>query len=107
MGSQAVRMCREHTPDITLMDLRMPVMSGVEAIRAIHKDFPGARFIVLTTYHGDEDIHRALKAGARAYLPKGLSDTDITASGSGHSTLVGGQRASHKPINGLTTRTVP
>jgi len=55
----------------------MPVMSGVEAIRAIHKDFPGARFIVLTTYHGDEDIHRALKAGAQAYLLKGMSDTEL------------------------------
>jgi DNA-binding NarL/FixJ family response regulator len=76
-GSQAVRMFREQTPDITLMDLRMPVMSGVEAIRAIHKEFPGARFIVLTTYHGDEDIHRALKAGAQAYLLKGMSDTEL------------------------------
>src|SRR5215469_1190807 len=76
-GSQAVRMFREHTPDITLMDLRMPVMSGVETIRAIHKDFPGARFIVLTTFHGDEDIHRALKAGAQAYLLKGMSDTEL------------------------------
>jgi DNA-binding NarL/FixJ family response regulator len=76
-GAQAVRMFREQRPDITLMDLRMPVMSGVEAIRAIHKDFPGARFIVLTTYHGDEDIHRALKAGAQAYLLKGMSDVEL------------------------------
>jgi two-component system NarL family response regulator len=76
-GWQAVRMFREHTPDITLMDLRMPVMSGVEAIRAIHAEFSSARFIVLTTYHGDEDIHRALKAGAQAYLLKGMSDTEL------------------------------
>jgi len=76
-GLHAVRMFREHTPDITLMDLRMPRMSGVEAIRAIHADFPSARFIVLTTYHGDEDIHRALKAGAQAYLLKGMSDIEL------------------------------
>ncbi len=76
-GVEAVRMFQEHKPDITLMDLRMPLMSGVEAIRAIHMDFPGARFIVLTTYHGDEDIHRALKAGAQAYLLKGMSDTEL------------------------------
>src|SRR5947209_7264323 len=76
-GVHAVKMFREHKPDITLMDLRMPSMSGVEAIRAIHQEFPGARFIVLTTYHGDEDIHRALKAGAQAYLLKGMSDTEL------------------------------
>jgi len=76
-GLDAVRMFGEHKPDITLMDLRMPLMSGVEAIRAIHMDFPDARFIVLTTYHGDEDIHRALKAGAQAYLLKGMSDIEL------------------------------
>jgi DNA-binding NarL/FixJ family response regulator len=76
-GVEAVDMFRAHQPDITLMDLRMPVMSGVEAIRAIHKDFPSARFIVLTTYHGDEGIHRALKAGAQAYLLKGMSDMEL------------------------------
>jgi two-component system NarL family response regulator len=76
-GLHAVRMFREHKPDITLMDLRMPLMSGVEAIRAIHTEFPTARFIVLTTYHGDEDIHRALKAGAQAYLLKGMSDSEL------------------------------
>src|SRR5882724_1950259 len=76
-GLHAVQMFREHKPDITLMDLRMPLMSGVEAIRAIHADFPHARVIVLTTYNGDEDIHRALKAGAQAYLLKGMSDTEL------------------------------
>jgi DNA-binding NarL/FixJ family response regulator len=76
-GQQAVQMFREHEPDVTLMDLRMPVMGGVEAILTIRKSFPGAVFIVLTTYHGDEDIHRALKAGAQSYLLKGMSDGEL------------------------------
>jgi DNA-binding NarL/FixJ family response regulator len=76
-GAQAVMMFREHQPDVTLMDLRMPVMGGVEAIRAIRAFAPAAVFIVLTTYQGDEDIHRALKAGAQSYLLKGMSDTEL------------------------------
>ena len=76
-GRQAVQMFNEHRPDVTLMDLRMPVMGGVEAILTIRKSFPAAVFIVLTTYHGDEDIHRALKAGAQSYLLKGMSDTEL------------------------------
>jgi two-component system, NarL family, response regulator len=76
-GRQAVDLFHKHLPDVTLMDLRMPVMSGVEAIRTIRKDHPGGAFIVLTTYQGDEDIHRALKAGAQAYLLKGMSDTEL------------------------------
>lgn len=62
-GEQAVQMFREQKPNVTLMDLRMPVMDGVEAIRAIRHENPEASVIVLTTYQGDEDIHRALKAG--------------------------------------------
>jgi DNA-binding NarL/FixJ family response regulator len=76
-GVQAVQMFRAHLPDVTLMDLRMPRMSGVEAIRAIRETHPTATFIVLTTYSGDEDIHQALKAGARSYLLKGMSDTEL------------------------------
>ena len=67
-GRQAVELFRQHRPDITLMDLRMPEMNGVEAITAIRGEFPEARLIVLTTYDGDEDIYRALQAGARGYL---------------------------------------
>jgi two-component system, NarL family, response regulator len=74
-GQQAVQMFHQHEPEVTLMDLRMPVMSGVEAIRTIRKEKPSAAFIVLTTYDGDEDIYRALKAGARSYLLKGMSDS--------------------------------
>lgn len=76
-GLQAVQLFRERVPDVTLMDLRMPVMSGVEAIRTIRKEHPNSGFIVLTTYQGDEDIHRALKAGAQSYLLKGMSDTEL------------------------------
>ena len=76
-GIQAVEMFRKHLPDVTLMDLRMPVMTGVEAIRAIRDAHPTAAFVVLTTYHGDEDIHRALKAGAQSYLLKGMSDSEL------------------------------
>lgn len=69
-GREAIELFRRHKPDIVLMDLRMPVMSGVEAIEAIRQGFSAARVIVLTTYDGDEDIYRALQAGARGYLLK-------------------------------------
>src|SRR5678809_1751927 len=71
-GQQAVERYRQHQPDITLMDLRMPVLSGVDAIAQIRREFPNARIIVLTTYDGDEDIYRALQAGARGYLLKDM-----------------------------------
>jgi len=76
-GAEAVALFRQHQPDITLMDLRLPGMSGVEAIRAIRLEFPASRFIVLTTYEGDEDIHNALEAGAQAYLLKGMSQDEL------------------------------
>jgi two-component system NarL family response regulator len=69
-GQQAIDLYREHKPDITLIDLRMPVLGGVEAIAAIRKESPDARLIVLTTYDGDEDIYRSLQAGAKGYLLK-------------------------------------
>jgi DNA-binding NarL/FixJ family response regulator len=71
-GEEAVTLYQEHKPDVTLMDLRLPKMSGVDAILAIRSRNPGARFIVLTTYEGDEDIHRALEAGAQGYVIKGM-----------------------------------
>src|SRR5688572_5474139 len=67
-GEEAIEAFREHRPEIVLMDLRMPVMDGVSAIRAIRDEFPTARIIALSTYEGDEDIHRALAAGAKGYL---------------------------------------
>ena len=76
-GQEAVELFRRHHPDVTLMDLRMPGLSGVEAIRAIRRESPQSRFIVLTTYDGDEDIYRALEAGAQAYLLKDMPCEDI------------------------------
>ena len=76
-GQQAVELFRRHKPDVTLMDLVMPVMDGVEAIRAIRREFPQSRFIVLTTFDGDEDIHRAIQAGAQGYLLKGMKREEL------------------------------
>ena len=76
-GRRAVELFREHRPDVSLMDLRLPEMSGVQAITAIRKEFPAARIIVLTTYDGDEDIYRALQAGAQGYLLKGMSRDEL------------------------------
>lgn len=78
-GEEACALCASTPADVVLMDLRLPGMSGVEAIRRIHTAQPQLRFIVLTTYDGDEDIHRALEAGAQAYLLKGMAHTDVTA----------------------------
>lgn len=76
-GQQAVALFREHRPDVVLMDLRMPRMDGVSAIRAIKAEFPDARILALTTYQGDVEIHRALDAGARGYLIKDMEMTDV------------------------------
>ena len=76
-GKQAVVLFRQHEPDVTLMDLRMPIMSGVDAVIEIRRNFPAARIIVLTTFDGDEDIYRALQAGARAYLLKGMFGDEL------------------------------
>jgi DNA-binding NarL/FixJ family response regulator len=69
-GREAIQQFRTHRPDVTLMDIQMPEMNGVDALIAIRGEFPEARFIVLTTYTGDVQILRAVKAGARAYLLK-------------------------------------
>jgi DNA-binding NarL/FixJ family response regulator len=76
-GEDAVRMFHQQRPDVTLMDLRLPGMSGLEALRAIRRDDPGARCVVLTTYEGDEDIHQALAAGASGYLIKAMSNDTL------------------------------
>jgi DNA-binding NarL/FixJ family response regulator len=68
-GREAIQQFRTHRPDVTLMDLQMPEMSGLDALVAIRGEFPEARIIVLTTYSGDVQVVRALQAGARAYLP--------------------------------------
>ena len=76
-GERAVSLYREHRPDLVLMDLRMPVMEGVEAIRSITREFPTSRILALTTYEGDADIRRALEAGARGYLLKDMLLTEV------------------------------
>ena len=76
-GQQAIDLYREHRPDVMLIDLRMPVLTGVEAIAAIRREFSGARIIVLTTYDGDEDIYRSLQAGAQGYLLKDVFFEDL------------------------------
>jgi DNA-binding NarL/FixJ family response regulator len=76
-GEEAVSLFQQHRPDITLMDLQLPVMTGLEAIRSIRHLAPDARIIVLTMYHGDEDIHRALAAGAATYLLKDMLSDDL------------------------------
>lgn len=76
-GSEAVQQFRAHRPDVTLMDLQMPQMNGLDAMNAILGEFPEARIIVLTTYTGDVQVLRAMKTGARAYLLKNLLDKEL------------------------------
>ena len=76
-GQQAVELFRKHRPDVTLLDMRMPGMGGVEAATAIRAEFPTARMIALTTYGGDEDIRRALAAGVLAYLTKDVLHDEL------------------------------
>src|SRR5262249_49244497 len=76
-GEQARRLYARHRPDVALMDMRMPVMDGVDAITAIRADFPHARIVALSTFGGDEDIRRALLAGAQAYLTKDERHDDL------------------------------
>jgi len=77
-GREAIQQFRAHRPDITIMDLQMPEMNGLDAITAIRGEFPDAKIIVLTTYKGDVQILRALKAGARGYLLKSTIHKELT-----------------------------
>jgi two-component system NarL family response regulator len=76
-GKVGVELFRKHQPDVTLMDLRLPNLGGAEAVAKIRAEFPAARIIVLTTFDGDEDIYRALQAGARGYLLKGMFGDEL------------------------------
>ena len=76
-GREAIQQFRAHRPDVSLMDLQMPEMSGLDAVIAIRGEFPEAKIIVLTTYTGDVQVLRALKAGARAYLLKNLLHREL------------------------------
>jgi two-component system, NarL family, response regulator len=76
-GQQALDLYRKHLPDVALLDIRMPVMSGVEAAVAIRAEYPASRLIALTTYDGDENIRRAISAGVRAYLTKDVRHHEL------------------------------
>jgi len=76
-GGEAVELWKKHRPDVTLMDLRMPGLSGANAIYEIHEMSPEVRIIVLTTFDGDEDIYRAIRAGAKAYLLKDVKREEL------------------------------
>jgi len=110
-GPEAIEQFRLHQPDVTLMDLQMPGMNGIEAMIGIRSEFPNARVIVLTTYAGDVQVTRALKAGARAYILKGrlageLLDT-IRAVHAGQRRIppeVAADLAEHAGESGLTQR---
>jgi len=77
-GQEAIQLFEQHKPDVTLMDLRLPDMSGIDAMIAIRSKFPETRFIILTTFAGDAEIQRALQTGARAYLLKTMPPQEMT-----------------------------
>jgi DNA-binding NarL/FixJ family response regulator len=110
-GEEALEKYREVQPDVVLMDLSMPVMDGLEATRAILAEFPTARIVVLTTYAGDEDIHRALEAGAMGYLVKDMLAAEVLkvirsvmAGRRGIPPVVAAKLAEHTPRIALTPR---
>src|SRR5689334_326523 len=76
-GHEAIRGFREHQPDVTLMDLRLQDMSGIDVLIAIRAEFPEARIVMLTTFEGDVDIRRSLEAGARGYMLKNMPPKDL------------------------------
>jgi DNA-binding NarL/FixJ family response regulator len=78
-GSEALQRFREHQPDVTLMDIRLPDRSGIDTVIAIRSEFPEARILMLTTFEGDVEIQRALQAGARGYMLKSMPPSDLLA----------------------------
>ena len=112
-GAEAVEMYRLHRPDVVLMDLRLPDMSGIDALVAIRAEFTDARVIILTTFEGDVEIQRALKAGARGYLlkstpPKDLVETirHVYAGKKGIPSHIAAHLAEHLSDEALTEREV-
>jgi DNA-binding NarL/FixJ family response regulator len=112
-GREALNLFRKYQPDVTLMDLQMPEMNGIDAIGAIRGEFPDARIIVLTTHPGDVQVSRALKAGARGYLLKGMLRKElletIRAVHAGQKRLSGeaaAEIAEHLADNSLTPREI-
>lgn len=76
-GAEAIQLFKQHLPDVTLLDLRLPDMSGIDILIAIRTEFPEARVIILTTFEGDVEIHRALQAGARGYVLKNMPPSEL------------------------------
>jgi DNA-binding NarL/FixJ family response regulator len=76
-GAEAIQLFREHKPDVTLMDLRLPDLSGIDVMIAIRQEFPKARVVMLTTFEGDVEIQRALQAGAQGYLLKNMPPSEL------------------------------
>lgn len=76
-GTQAIDLYRLHQPDVTLMDLRLPGMNGVDVIKTLRREFPRARFIVVTSFHGDQDVYQALQAGAASYILKEMFGDEL------------------------------
>jgi DNA-binding NarL/FixJ family response regulator len=112
-GSEAIQEFRKHRPDVTLMDLRLPDMSGIDTMIAIRAEFPHARIVMLTTFEGDIQIQRALQTGARAYLlksspPKELMDTirQVHAGKKRIPPEIASQLAEHMSDEALTNREV-
>jgi len=112
-GRDGVAQFRQHRPDVTLMDLRLPDMNGIEALKAIRTEFPEARVIILTTFEGDVEIQRSLEAGARGYLLKNMPPKELL---DGIRQVHGGKKrippeivahlAEHLSDEGLTAREV-
>lgn len=112
-AQEGIAQFRTHQPDVTLMDLRLPDKSGIEAMKAIREEFPDARVIVLTTFEGDAEIQRALEAGARAYIlknmpPKELLEVirDVHAGNKRIPSQVAAQLAEHLTDEELTSREI-
>jgi DNA-binding NarL/FixJ family response regulator len=112
-GREALLSFREHRPDVTLMDLRLPDMSGIDTMVAIRSEFPDARIIMLTTFEGDVEIRRALEAGARGYMLKSMPPQDLVdgirqvhAGKKFIPPAVGSHLAEHMGDEGLTAREV-
>jgi DNA-binding NarL/FixJ family response regulator len=112
-GQEAVELFRTHHPDVTLMDLRMPVIDGISAVTQIRAEFPDAAIIALTSYDGDQDIYRALEAGVRGYLLKEMVHTGVLSAirkvAAGQELMppeVAARIAGYFPKNALTAREV-
>src|ERR1035438_10308468 len=112
-GTDAIQQYRQHRPDVTLMDLRLPDLSGIDAMIAIRTEFPEARIIMLTTFEGDVEIQRALQAGARGYLLKNMPPNEIVdvvrqvhAGKKRVPPVVAAQLAEHMSDEGLTAREI-